>query len=968
MTAKKQTSGPQGEPDGAAQFVVPAIQREEACLRWHRETLQRFNPHVPSHVVGGAPLTSVFSPEEICSSSHCPTSTGPLQSLQPPSHSRIMSNSADRANLLQSEDSGLSDASNAVSSQASSSASILHRQSYHRASSSQDLTDPSPQYTSPTLPSSIFDDQRQGLGISERYRPPSISRVPVGSRPTASPNSNTPATPALSATSTRTRDSPNLADSSKPLLTPPWHRHDAFTREGLGPVDERDEHASVKGKATSYQEDFLDVDVGDNEHDMRRLSTNNDNDTTNGCPSKHDIHSSRTSWLSVTILLLSIYSTIFSGIWLFLAVYQPRYGRRIRSTGSLTITTASTVFALFAKTIELSFVTVFVTFLGQALSRRALIKSSRGITISEMTMRTWVIQPGSMITHWENLQHAGLSVVGAITLTAAFVAIFYTTASDTLVSPHLKMWGFEPKLMYGLVKMSYANTYYIADTCQSPISSTVDSDAGDTSYHNSITFLSSWAVISAGGEGISSDITQRPQAPAMLFDNTTVTGSWVFTDTSDVTGLYKTYNRVINNVTLAMPHAGVYYAARDIKNEILQPEELGGVGEYSLRASVVSPALNVMCVNANQTELAPLVYVTWPNATKNSSDIPNQVLPWVGYQDDIQLLPGQNFLNSTVLDDIFEWGPKYNRQPPVFGMWPIEYNSVTNITAPNSDSNYLFIKAPNTTTTDYTLCQIRGNFLESHCEDPDDPMAYSKSVQGAPSNIHSNDYRNVASQAILALSLNTGISNANASNARLLSQMILALNPNTGTAALNPLLPSIAELLAVLFGNTLLMSTAESTYYHYWNYTSTILDPGTYLPFNASLSSQEYTSGLLLRWQGIFYVVLALVFITNVFCLAYFFIRSGLVTDYTEPQNLFTLAVNSPPSHRLGGSCGAGPEGDQLNIDWHVKQEDNSGHFFIKDGGGEIDGHHQFELRRRPQNLKSMTSYSKLSTTRRSWL
>lgn len=54
--------------------------------------------------------------------------------------------------------------------------------------------------------------------------------------------------------------------------------------------------------------------------------------------------------------------------------------------------TASLLAAGFAKSIELSFVTVFVTFLGQVLSRRALIKRSRGITISEMSMRQWIMQ------------------------------------------------------------------------------------------------------------------------------------------------------------------------------------------------------------------------------------------------------------------------------------------------------------------------------------------------------------------------------------------------------------------------------------------------------------------------------------------------------------------------------------------------------------------------------------------------
>jgi len=52
--------------------------------------------------------------------------------------------------------------------------------------------------------------------------------------------------------------------------------------------------------------------------------------------------------------------------------------------------TATLLSALFAKTIELSFVAVFVAFLGQVLSRIAFYKGSKGITIAQMSMRSWV--------------------------------------------------------------------------------------------------------------------------------------------------------------------------------------------------------------------------------------------------------------------------------------------------------------------------------------------------------------------------------------------------------------------------------------------------------------------------------------------------------------------------------------------------------------------------------------------------
>lgn len=89
-------------------------------------------------------------------------------------------------------------------------------------------------------------------------------------------------------------------------------------------------------------------------------------------------------------------------------------------------------------------------------------------------MRTWVIQPGFMITHGQHLYHVGISFLGAITLVAAFIAMFYTTASDALVSPHLKFGAWEHKTMYGSVQSSYANPSFIKANCQTPITALMD--------------------------------------------------------------------------------------------------------------------------------------------------------------------------------------------------------------------------------------------------------------------------------------------------------------------------------------------------------------------------------------------------------------------------------------------------------------------------------------------------------------
>jgi hypothetical protein len=150
------------------------------------------------------------------------------------------------------------------------------------------------------------------------------------------------------------------------------------------------------------------------------------------CPTKNTIVHRRLSWVPATILVLAFYSTLLSGLYLVVALLKPRYGKFIGVDGRLAASTASLLSTLFAKTVELAYVTVCVAFLGQVLTRRALTKGSRGISISDMSMRTWIMQPGSLIVHWESLRYSGWTILGAITLTATLVAMLYTTAAEAL--------------------------------------------------------------------------------------------------------------------------------------------------------------------------------------------------------------------------------------------------------------------------------------------------------------------------------------------------------------------------------------------------------------------------------------------------------------------------------------------------------------------------------------------------------
>ena len=690
------------------------------------------------------------------------------------------------------------------------------------------------------------------------------------------------------------------------------------------------------------------------------------------CPTRRDILASAWSWLTISILLLALYSTVFSGIFLGIAMARPRWGKRIGTNGHMSFSTATLLSALFSKTIELSFVTVFVACLGQILSRRAFRKTAwnGGISIAEMNMRTWIMQPGTLITHWEAVRYAAVSMLGAIALIAALVATFYTTAAEALVAPKLKIGPLEARVLGGQVTAGFANSVWLAENCQTPIPSGMDPQYGGTTcleiehagqgFHNFLSFLDVWAENVATGNTSATQYAGRPAPIADLFDNTTVLGQWITPSHENITADSLKHKRFVQNVTMAMPHANVFHAVRDTINGILQPQDLqGDGGEYTVYASVTAPTVNILCAGVTKDELAPLIYVTWPNSNHTFN-----VTTWASSPPaNMPQLP--EYPNSTVFDNLFGFGPESGetrQRAPIFPKYPLPYNTIINGTAGAWPYNAVYILATPPapiSTIEYLLCSVRatqyrncttkyhaaesGGQLSVHCDDdPDNTIPYFKSEPLAPLGYWDPNWKDIGSIWADSLALGTGISDGQASIGRLLTQMIPAYsNESSVPSALDSSLPSIGEALGVLAGCTLLMSSEYAPFVHFWNYSTDSLalkDP-QYQTFNASLRYQDYASGGAQRWQGIFYIVLWAVFLMNAFCLVYLiwsFRGDGQVTDYTEPQNLFALAINSPPSTSLSGACGAGPEGNVLAKKWQVDMQrpsENRGehpHFYMK--------------------------------------
>ena len=652
------------------------------------------------------------------------------------------------------------------------------------------------------------------------------------------------------------------------------------------------------------------------------------------CPTDGDILKDRWSLYTVPILILALYSTVFSGILLGIALANPRWGEHIGTQKRITPPNALVLSASIAKTVELSFVTVFVALLGQILSRRAVSKTTRststGISIAEMNMRSWIMQPGTLVTRWSSVRYAAMTILGVMAIIAAISATLYITACEALVSPKLRFSPQTHRNMTGTVAAGFANSIYLRQKCETPLLKD-DDPPGDTcvqiehagqSFNNLYLYQSRWFEYAEWGNISSTSITERPAPLAQFYDNTTALGQWIRPSHENITTDSASNKRLVQNVTMAMPHTNVFHAARHPKSCILQPDDLGGSGEYFIKASVPAPAVNVLCVGLSTEELEPFIYAN------------------------LSLAPAQG--NTTAVDDFFHFGEKFGdqQQPvPYFEKAPIYYNTVTNFSNGwGPEAVYLLATPPaNAKTDDHVLCSIRammysncatnyhaaesGGELSVHCDqDPIDKDSYIRSAPSIPSSVPNKDWKDVGSEWIRAVALNNGVSDANASIARLVTQSIPTMDTETQLFQLDPTIPSIGEVLSVLVGCTLLVSAEDAPFYHYWNHSSTIFDK-EHRPeqvFQAVVSFKDYFSGRTQPWQKLFFIVLFAIFLLNCFALVYLtwsFSKDGQVTDYTEPTNLFALAINSPPSTSMSGACGAGPSGKALGKKWQVDME-----------------------------------------------
>lgn len=283
--------------------------------------------------------------------------------------------------------------------------------------------------------------------------------------------------------------------------------------------------------------------------------------------------------------------------------------------------------------------------------------------------------------------------------------------------------------------------------------------------------LGTWSDTVRNGSG-SDDIDSRPIGYALHQDNTSIIAPWI--DRKQIESVNST--RYENEVTMAMPHIGVIQAAMDPIND------LEGA-QINIRASVPSPTVHVACLTLNRQDLKPFVFSLWDDYPGDDWNYTSQG-GWphnYGYGD------RDAFLNGTAFDDYFHWGPDKgdHRYPPVFPKLPIDYNTLVNDTTGMASwgrkTIYILGKGGpldsggSPTTTDggnnYALCQLQagltsscsthynasstGATMEALCEDPSDPLQYSKyGIASYTGNVTYNaDWPNIAGSLAKSMSI-----------------------------------------------------------------------------------------------------------------------------------------------------------------------------------------------------------------------
>ena len=337
--------------------------------------------------------------------------------------------------------------------------------------------------------------------------------------------------------------------------------------------------------------------------------------------------------------------------------------------------------------------------------------------------------------------------------------------------------------------------------------------------------------------------------------------------------------------------------------------------------------VNVLCAEATESELEPLVYDKWPDRDPHASSSNMKIFT--------------HWRNTTALDSIF--GFQDDSPPPVFRLLPPETNSVLNGNWHAMNALYLLLAfgKPNQTTY-YNLCSLSLSFLggcsselfisasstslTSDC-DPHD-MSYDLPLQLDQHDTPAH-WANFSFNWAQAAGLDSGEIAPTSAGPGILADLALQESTHESTQ------PLLVEALAVLAGNTLLDSMVDAPFNGSWPYKQPSLPAPVLQPFRARVIRSAYLSGGGSPWQNVFMLVLATTFILSLFCLGFLLYisancsrlsgkagmaGSGLREDCTDLDELFQIVLNAPQPGEGSPACDAKAKGGLANTKWHFRE------------------------------------------------
>ncbi|MCJ1445749.1 MAG: hypothetical protein MMC23_006254 [Stictis urceolatum] len=549
----------------------------------------------------------------------------------------------------------------------------------------------------------------------------------------------------------------------------------------------------------------------------------------------------------------------------------------INLDGGFAAQIASTVVAGTAKSIELALATIFVTFLGQVLSRDALdVRSS--ITLADMQLKMVLLQPGSVISKFSSYRRTTKALLGLPTMLAALVAMIYTTASDTL----------------GMSLESFLNY----QAYEQPNQVWNETESMDMSFH-------------------AYDKSLRVQ-----LDSIATYGTWLERNNTD--DIKDDNGRKFERQTLVMPHAGLANAWDETLYQTL-PNELHIISSL-VDAQVISPAVNA------DTNWPLDIPSDWFNKTvfdKLFQLSPHKRLPPASA---FLPSPGKIVMNTTEGADYYG---SHDTVDIVLNK-SIDYSG-SMLDAIHVERPYMLCSMFMSLEQDcssYMELSTTGQSLWARCG-PQTTISYrSKKPRGVRSILWPDIATIFATAAFSTtweappndwINMTFFEENKGGVIGYLLSDLVPRDKDNMSTTFQRP---TMAEALAILSSYTLLLSSKEADYDDelipsdadprrlVWPLTYTHPFEGS---FDALVRTPQCTNGAHAPWQNIFNAVLAAAFIMSATCLIYFANiarKDELVTDFLELPNIITLAVQSPCDDRLEGSEGRGLNRTQLREKW----------------------------------------------------